>query len=67
MSNSKFVFDRINYILTLVCIGFILVGFIVMSLEKAEYGFGFLGLTLGPILIMVGFLTGLAAILYKKK
>jgi hypothetical protein len=67
MSNSKFVFDRINYILTLVCIGLILFGFIIMSLEQAEYGFGFLGLTLGPIVIMLGFLTGLAAILYKKK
>jgi hypothetical protein len=31
-----------------------LVGFFVMTLDKEEFGFGFLGLTLGPILVLVG-------------
>jgi hypothetical protein len=35
-------------------IGIILIGFIVMTLDKEEFGFGFLGLTLGPILVLVG-------------
>jgi hypothetical protein len=67
MNNSKFVFDRINYILTIACVVLVLVGYLIMTLETAEYGFGFLGLTLGPIVLTIGFLTGLVAILYKKK
>jgi hypothetical protein len=35
-------------------IGIMLIGFIVMTLDKEEFGFGFLGLTLGPILVLVG-------------
>jgi hypothetical protein len=31
-----------------------LIGFFVMTLDKEEFGFGFLGLTLGPILVLVG-------------
>lgn len=31
-----------------------LVGFFVMTLDKEEFGFGFLGLTLGPILVLIG-------------
>jgi len=35
-------------------IGIILIGFFVMTLDKEEFGFGFLGLTLGPILVLSG-------------
>ena len=35
-------------------IGIMLIGFFVMTLDKEEFGFGFLGLTLGPILVLVG-------------
>ena len=35
-------------------IGIMLIGFVVMTLDKEEFGFGFLGLTLGPILVLVG-------------
>lgn len=31
-----------------------LIGFFVMSMDKEEFGFGFLGLTLGPILVLIG-------------
>jgi hypothetical protein len=31
-----------------------LIGFFVMTLDKEEFGFGFLGLTLGPLLVLVG-------------
>jgi hypothetical protein len=31
-----------------------LVGFFVMTLDKEEFGFGFLGITLGPIVVLVG-------------
>jgi hypothetical protein len=36
-----------------------------MSLDNEAYGFGFFGLTLGPIVVMLGFLIEIFAILQK--
>ncbi len=38
-----------------------------MSIDKADYGFGFMGLTLGPFIVMTGFLIEIFAILYRPK
>ena len=38
----------------LIGIVIMLVGFFVMTMDKEEFGFGFLGLTLGPILVLIG-------------
>lgn len=59
-------FGKTNYILTLAGIATILIGFFVMSLDKTEFGFGFLGLTLGPIIVLLGFGIEFFAILKKK-
>jgi ABC-type transport system involved in cytochrome c biogenesis permease subunit len=40
-------------------------GFTIMSIDKEAYGFGFLGLTLGPIIVMIGFLVEIFAILHR--
>ncbi|MBC3786001.1 DUF3098 domain-containing protein [Spirosoma utsteinense] len=56
-------FGRRNYTLMLLGIGVILLGFFIMSLDKEEFGFGFLGLTLGPIVVMGGFMLEFFAIL----
>ncbi len=40
------------------------VGFIIMSLDSEPYGFGFLGLTLGPIVVMAGFMFQFFAIMH---
>lgn len=56
-------FGRRNYTLMLAGIGVILLGFFIMSLDKEEFGFGFLGLTLGPIVVMSGFVLEFFAIL----
>lgn len=56
-----------NYIIMLVGIGTILLGFFIMSLDKEEFGFGFLGLTLGPIVVMSGFMVEFFAILSRPK
>ena len=45
----------------------ILLGFFIMTLDKEVYGFGFLGLTLGPICVMAGFIIEFFAILTKDK
>ena len=64
---NKFAFDRINYILMIAGVVILLLGFFIMSIDQEEYGFGFLGLTLGPIIVMLGFITEFFAILYKPK
>ena len=43
----------------------IIVGFTIMSLDSEPQGFGFLGLTLGPIVTVAGFLFEIYAILHK--
>ncbi|GAB4026581.1 DUF3098 domain-containing protein [Spirosoma koreense] len=60
-------FGRQNYTLMLIGIGVILAGFFIMSLDKEEFGFGFLGLTLGPIVVMGGFVLEFFAILARPK
>jgi hypothetical protein len=43
----------------------LIIGFILMSLDNEQHGFGFLGLTLGPIVVMAGFIIEIYAILQK--
>ncbi|MCS6821494.1 MAG: DUF3098 domain-containing protein [Microscillaceae bacterium] len=64
---NKLVFDKQNYLIMLAGIALILTGFIIMSLDKEPFGFGFLGLTLGPIILFTGFMTQFLAIFYKKR
>ena len=66
-SSAALPFGRQNYTLMLAGIGIILAGFFIMSLDKEEFGFGFLGLTLGPIVVMSGFVLEFFAILARPK
>lgn len=66
-NKNRLAFRKMNYILMLVGIGTLIIGFTIMSLDKADYGFGFLGLTLGPIIVMIGFVIQFFAIMYKSK
>lgn len=59
-------FGKTNYTIMLIGIATILIGFLIMTLDKEEFGFGFLGLTLGPIVVFIGFMIELYAILKKK-
>lgn len=43
----------------------LVIGFVVMALDNEPHGFGFLGLTLGPIIVVVGFIIQIFAILYR--
>ena len=65
--NNRLAFGKMNYILMLTGIGTLLLGFMVMSMDEKDYGFGFLGLTLGPIIVMIGFIIEFFAIMYKAK
>lgn len=67
VASAALPFGRQNYVLMLIGIGTILAGFFIMSLDKEEFGFGFLGLTLGPIVVMSGFMLEFFAILTRPK
>jgi hypothetical protein len=68
MSNKeKLAFKKANYILMFAGIGALTIGFYIMTLDKEDYGFGFLGITLGPLVVMIGFIIEFFAIFYKSK
>ena len=60
-------FGKDNYIRMIVGVVVLMLGFIIMTLDSEPFGFGFLGLTLGPIVVMVGFAIQFFAILTKSK
>lgn len=64
---SGMVFEKINYQLMIAGVVVIMLGFIIMMMETGEYGIGFLGLTLGPVVVLLGFALEFVAILYKRK
>ena len=68
MSNKdKLAFDKNNYKWMLIGIVVLIIGFYIMTLDKEDYGFGFLGITLGPIVVMVGYIIEFFAIFHKSK
>ncbi|MDO1450920.1 DUF3098 domain-containing protein [Rhodocytophaga aerolata] len=66
-NKSKMAFGKQNYILMLAGIAVLILGFIIMSLDKEPFGFGVLGLTVGPIIVMIGFIIEFFAILRNPK
>ena len=62
---SKLPFGKKNYQWMIIGVVTLAVGFIIMTLDSQQHGFGFLGLTLGPIVIMAGFIIEIYAILHK--
>ncbi len=61
----RFAFGPRNFRLMWLGLAVLAAGFITMMLDGADYGEGFLGLTLGPILLFVGFVIEFAAILVR--
>jgi len=66
-SNSKLAFGKRNYLLMIIGIVVLLLGFIIMSLDNERFGFGFMGLTLGPLVVFAGFMIQFFALLHKPK
>jgi hypothetical protein len=60
---DKLPFGRKNYQWMIIGIVTLVLGFTLMSLDSQPHGFGFLGITLGPIIVMAGFLIEIYAIL----
>ncbi len=66
-NKSKMAFNKKNYILMIIGLVVILLGYFIMTLDSEEYGFGFLGITLGPLVLITGFIIEFFAILVKDK
>jgi len=64
---SAMPFGAENYRLMIIGVAVILIGFFIMTLDKEEFGFGFLGLTLGPLVVLSGFILEFFAILKTPK
>jgi uncharacterized membrane protein HdeD (DUF308 family) len=62
---NKLPFGKKNYQWMIIGVVTLVIGFIIMSLDKEPHGFGFLGLTLGPIVVMIGFMLEIYAILHR--
>ena len=62
---NKLPFGKKNYQWMIIGVLTLMVGFIIMSLDNTQHGFGFLGLTLGPLVVMAGFIIEIYAILQK--
>ena len=60
---NKLPFGKKNYQLMVAGLLILIVGFTTMSLYKEPHGFGILGLTIGPIIVVAGFLIEIIAIL----
>lgn len=63
MDNNKLPFGKKNYQWMIIGLLTLVIGFVIMSVDTKPYGFGFLGLTLGPIVVMAGFIIEIFAIL----
>ncbi len=66
ISSDDFAFGKSNFTIMLIGVAIIAVGFLIMTMDKEEFGFGFLGITLGPIIVFIGFMIEFFAILKKK-
>lgn len=45
----------------------LIIGFTIMAMDKETHGFGFMGLTLGPLIVLSGFVLEIFAILHTPK
>lgn len=65
--NNNLPFGKLNYILMIVGLFVICLGLFIMTMDTEQYGFGFMGITLGPIVLVMGFIIEFFAIWAKDK
>jgi hypothetical protein len=66
-TNDKMPFGKRNYMMMMVGLGVLFLGFVIMSMDSETFGFGFLGLTLGPVMVFGGFMLQFIALLSNPK
>ena len=65
MSNTSFPFSKKNYLVLFLGLAFIVLGFVIMGMDTTPHGNGFMGLTLGPVITLSGFIVEFFAIFAK--
>ena len=65
MDKNKLVFEKMNYILLVAGVIVMIAGLFIMTLDKEDYGFGTLGITVGPVILLLGVIIEFFAIFYK--
>ncbi len=65
MSNTSFPFSKKNYRLLFLGMGLIVLGFVIMGMDTTPHGNGIMGLTLGPVITLSGFILEFYAIFAK--
>ncbi|PSR53755.1 DUF3098 domain-containing protein [Adhaeribacter arboris] len=66
-NKNEFAFGRKNYLFMIVGLVVLAIGFIIMTLDAEPYGEGFMGITLGPIILVIGFIIEFFAIMVKDR
>ncbi|PIQ20343.1 MAG: hypothetical protein COW65_15525 [Cytophagales bacterium CG18_big_fil_WC_8_21_14_2_50_42_9] len=66
-NRHNFAFGRKNYLLMFIGLAVLAMGFFIMTLDTEPYGLGFMGLTLGPIMVFIGFIIEFFAIMVKDR
>lgn len=64
---NKLPFGKRNYQLMIAGVVLLILGFAIMAMDKDPYGFGFMGITLSPIIVISGFIVEIFAILHTPK
>jgi len=64
---SNLPFGKKNYQMMIAGLLIITLGFIIMMLDKEPHGFGFLGITLSPVVVLTGFVVEIFAVLHTPK
>jgi hypothetical protein len=64
---NKLPFGRKNYQWMIIGVVTIIAGFFIMSMDNENYGFGVLGLTVGPVVVVAGFMVEIYAILHRPR
>jgi uncharacterized membrane protein len=67
MSKEKLVFANINYIIMVAGVLLMVLGYFIMASDTEQYGFGTKGLTVGPMIVLIGLIVEIAAIFYTPK
>ncbi|MDN3670937.1 DUF3098 domain-containing protein [Echinicola jeungdonensis] len=67
MDQNNLPFSKKNYLLMIIGIVIITIGFLIISLDGHPHGFGPMGLTIGPIITLAGFIFEFYAIFYKSE
>jgi hypothetical protein len=65
-NQSNFPLNSKNIYILLGGIVCMLIGFIIMTLDKEPFGFGFLGITLGPIFVLIGVIIPIFSLFNKR-